>query len=40
MNPYEKLRAAWNEVLDMIAKALRLYNILGWLEARLEKYFG
>lgn len=36
-NPYAKLKEAWGELLDAIAKDFHLYEVLDWIEARICK---
>lgn len=36
-DPYAKLKEAWGELLDAIAKDFHLYDILEWLDAKISK---
>lgn len=38
-NPYEKLKEAWHELLDAIAKEFHLYEVVDWLDKILAKIF-
>lgn len=35
----KEFREAWNNFLDQVAKALKIYSVLDWLESKLEKFF-
>ena len=34
-----ELRKVWDNLIDEIAKSLHLYQILDWLEEKLERWF-
>lgn len=36
MTDYEKLQAAWNELLGDLAKLFKVYKFLDWLEEKLS----